>query len=264
VPISSGAAEIDAVLFDLDDVLVPFHTQAAWQWAWHPQGPALGPRRVQAALKRSLKAWDRRRWQGVTGKSPPADPTALTDHLTFTLREVAGRVLPPEEEAAVVRRLLRPAGEIERYPDVAPTLARLAARGVRCGTVTPLPETSAQWILKRVLLPESLLVGSGDPGAPSVPDRAAFRAAVERLGSVPAKTAYVGDLFWSDVRAAHRAGLVAFLIDRSDAFPNVTVGRMRSLRDLESTLGRGPGPPPADGAGAADADPRAAAGSERI
>ena len=169
MPISSGEAEIDAVLFDLDDVLVPFHTPAAWQWAWHPQGPALGERRLQAALKRALKGWDRRRWQGVTGRSPPADLTALTEHLTFTLREVAGRSLPPEEEAAVVRRMLRPAGEIERYPEVAPTLARLAARGLRCGTITPLPESSAQWILKRVGLPETMLLGSGDSGAPTVP-----------------------------------------------------------------------------------------------
>ncbi|MFY9717878.1 MAG: HAD family hydrolase [Thermoplasmata archaeon] len=264
MPISSGEAEIDAVLFDLDDVLVPFHTPAAWQWAWHPQGPALGERRLQAALKRALKGWDRRRWQGVTGRSPPADLTALTEHLTFTLREVAGRSLPPEEEAAVVRRMLRPAGEIERYPEVAPTLARLAARGLRCGTITPLPESSAQWILKRVGLPETMLLGSGDSGAPTVPDPAAFRAGVERLGSVPATTAYVGDLFWSDVRAAHRAGLVAFLLDRSDAFPNVAIGRMRTLLDLEATIERGPGAPPAEGAGAPGDAAKPSAGSERI
>jgi len=264
VPISSGEAEIDAVLFDLDDVLVPFHTQAAWQWAWHPQGPPLGERRVQAALKRSLKAWDRRRWQGVTGKAPPADAAALTDHLTQTLRELAGRPLPPEEEAAVVRRILHPAGEIERFADTAPALARLAARGIRCGTVTPLPEESARWMLKRAGLPEALLLGTGGGEAPVVPDRAAFRAAVDRLGSTPAKTAYVGDLFWSDVRAAHRAGLVAFLLDRPDANPGVAIGRMRSLGEIEATIERGPGPPPGEGSGSPDGASSPSAGSERI
>ncbi|HEY1198566.1 MAG TPA: hypothetical protein VGG32_07560, partial [Thermoplasmata archaeon] len=70
--LSYGPHEVDAVLLDLDDVLVPFQTPAAWQWAWRPQGPVLGERRVKAAVRRALKAWDRRRWQGLTGKAPPA------------------------------------------------------------------------------------------------------------------------------------------------------------------------------------------------
>lgn len=264
MPLSSGETEVDAVLFDLDDVLLPFQTPRAWQWAWRPQGPALGERRVQAALKRSLHAWDRRRWQGVTGKLPPADLAALTEHLTQTLRTIAGRTLPPEEEAAVVRRFLRPAGEVERFPDVGPALDRLRALGVRFGAVTPLPLESARWLLKRGGLPEAIVLGAGDPGAPVVPDRAAFRAAAERLGSPPARTAYVGDLFWSDVRAAHRAGFAAYLLDRHDTFPHVAVGRMRSLAELEATLARGPAPPPAEGGGGPGGETPPAPDGERI
>jgi len=264
VPLSAGAGEVDAVLFDLDDVLVPFHSRAAWQWAWHPQGPPLGERRVQAALRRSLKAWDRRRWQGLTGRAPPADLAALTDHLAATLRAVAARSLPPEEEAAVVRRILRPSGEIERFPDVLPALARLAGRGVRVGVLTPLPAESARWLMKRAGIAESLLLGAGDPGAPVAPDRAAFRSAAESLGAPPARIAFVGDLFWSDVRAAHRAGFPAFLLDRPDANPTVAGGRMRSLAELEATIERGPGPAPAEGAGAPDDAPPPTAGGERI
>ncbi|MGP8078485.1 MAG: HAD family hydrolase [Thermoplasmata archaeon] len=264
MPLSSGEAEIDAVLFDLDDVLVPFHTQLAWQWAWRPQGPPLGERRVQAALRRSLHAWDRRRWQGLTGRLPPADLAALQEHLTATLKAIAARGLPPEESAAVVRRILRPAGEIERFPDAALALGRLAARGVRCGIVTPLPAESAHWLLRRTGLPDSLLLGAGDPGSPVVPDRQAFRAAAERLGSPPARTAYVGDLFWSDVRAAHRAGLSAFLLDRPDSFPHVAVGRMRSLGELEATIERGPAPPPVEGTGVPSGSPPSGGNGQRI
>jgi HAD superfamily hydrolase (TIGR01549 family) len=186
-------------------------------------------------LRRSLHTWDRRRWQGLTGKLPPADPPALHEHLAATLHAIAGRPLPPEETEAVVRRLLRPAGEIERYPDVAPCLDRLRTAGVRVGIVTPLPAETARWLLHRVGIPETLLL-SRDPSLPSLPDREAFREAVGRLSTSLVATAYVGDLYWSDVHAAHRAGLASYLLDRTESWPRVVTGRMRTLADLETTL----------------------------
>ncbi|HYA71510.1 MAG TPA: HAD family hydrolase [Thermoplasmata archaeon] len=245
--LSYGLRELDAVLFDLDDVLVPFQTPSAWQWAWRPQGPVLGDRRVKAAVRRALKAWDRRRWQGLTGKVPPADLVALRDHLANTLAAVAGHPLPTPETEAVVRRFLHPAGEVERYADVPTTLDRLRAVGVKVGVVTPLPLESSRWLLHRCGLPENLVLGAGDGPGPCVPDRAAFRAAAEALGSPVDRVAYVGDLFWSDVRAAARAGLASVLLDRRDAWPKVLTGRLTSLDLLESTLAAGGSPPETDG-----------------
>jgi len=247
VTLSYGSREVDAVLFDLDDVLVPFQTPAAWQWAWRPQGPVLGDRRVKAAVRRSLKAWDRRRWQGLTGKAPPADLAALRAHIADSLAAVAGHPLPPAETEAVVRRFLRPAGEVERYPDVPTTLDRLRSAGVKVGVVTPLPADSARWLLHRCGLPEALVLGTGDGPGPCVPDRAAFRAGAEALGVPVDRVAYVGDLFWSDVRAAARAGLAAVLLDRRDAWPKVLTGRLTTLDLLESTLSAGGSPPETEG-----------------
>jgi FMN phosphatase YigB (HAD superfamily) len=247
VTLSYGSRELDAVLFDLDDVLVPFQTPAAWQWAWRPQGPVLGDRRVKAAVRRSLKAWDRRRWQGLTGKAPPADLAALRAYLADSLAAVAGHTLPPAETEAVVRRFLHPAGEVERYPDASTTLDRLRSAGVKVGVVTPLPSDSARWLLHRCGLPESLVLGTGDGPGPCVPDRAAFRSAAEGLGVSLDRVAYVGDLFWSDVRAAARAGLAAVLLDRRDAWPKVLTGRLTSLDLLESTLAAGGSPPETEG-----------------
>jgi len=264
VPLSAGSTEVDAVVFDLDDVLVPFHTLAGWQWAWRPQGPALGERRVQAAIRRSLHAWDKRRWQGLTGRAPPADIAALDAHLAATLAAIAGHALPPEESAAVVRRILRPAGEIERYADVLPALGRLRERQIAFGAVTPLPTESAQWLLRRTGLAAVPLLASGAAGAPTVPDRAVWRTVVERLGTAAERTAFVGDLFWSDVRAAHRAGLAAFLLDRHDAWPHVAAGRMRSLNDLEATIARGPASPAADGGSPSDEPTAGGSNGERI
>ena len=66
------AREARAVVFDLDETLIPLHTFARWQWAWRPNGPALSDRHVRAALRRELHAWDRRRWRGLVGAEPPA------------------------------------------------------------------------------------------------------------------------------------------------------------------------------------------------
>ena len=234
-----GDSEVDGVLFDLDDVLVPFHTAEVWQWAWRPQGPLLGERKVRAAVRRSLRAWDRRRWQGLTGKAPAADLPALREHLAATLWAIAGHALPVPETEAVVRRVLRPAGEIERYADVPTALERLRSKEVRAGVATPLPAESARWLLRRAGLAESLLLVAGDTGGPALPDRSAFRAVAVRLGVPVARLAFVGDLFWRDGRAAARAGLKAVLLDRHDVWPKVLSGRMTTLDALEPTLAAG-------------------------
>lgn len=236
-----GPQVIDAILFDLDDVLVPFQTPAAWQWAWRPQGPVLGERRVRAAVRRSLKSWDRRRWRGVTGREPPVDLAAFVHHLRDSLGTVAGHSLPEAETEAVVRRLLRPAGEVEKFPDVAPALERLRVAGVPWGIATPLPAESAQWLVRRVGIDPARLLVTGE-GPKPLPDRAAFRAAAERLTLPVERIAFVGDLFWSDTRAAARAGLASILLDRHDAWPKVHTGRAVTLNDLESALATGGSP----------------------
>jgi FMN phosphatase YigB (HAD superfamily) len=245
VTLPYGSSEVDAILLDLDDVLIPFQTPGAWQWAWRPQGPVIGERRVRAAVRRSLKAWDHRRWLGLTGKEPPADLAALRQHLADTLSAIAGHPLPPAETEAVVRRVLRPAGEVERFPDASLSLERLRLRDLKIGVVTQLPGDSARWMLHRTGFPENLLLLSGDPGSATLPDRAAFRLAVERVGSTVERTVFVGDLYWSDVRAAARAGLPAVLLDRHEAWPKVQHGRMVTLDALEATLAAGSAPPEA-------------------
>ena len=240
-----GSAAVDAIIFDLDDVLVPFQTPAAWQWAWRPQGPVLGERRVRAAVRRSLKSWDRRRWRGLTGREPPVDLSALHQHLRASLSEVAGHPLPDPETEAVVRRLLRPAGEVEKFPDVTPALERLRAAGVPWGVATPLPAESAQWLLRRVGIDGERLLVTGE-GPNPLPDRSAFRAAAARLELPVERVAFVGDLFWSDARAAARAGLPSVLLDRHEAWPKVHSGRVVSLHDLEAALAAGGSPASAE------------------
>ena len=226
-----------AVLFDVDDTLVPWQTLAHWQWAWRPRGPLLSPRHALAAIKRSLHAWDRRRWDGVVGKSPATDEAAGRQWLRETLAAVAGHALPEAETEAVVDRFLKPAGEIEQFADVAPCLANLQAQHIAVGAVSELPGEVARGALRRSGLPDSMLVRAGDePDGLRLPSAEAFRAAAAKLGAKPKETFFVGDLYWSDVRSAARASLGSVLLDRNDWAVRIEAPRLRSLSALAGQL----------------------------
>ena len=66
----------------------------------------------------------------------------------------------------------------------------------------------------------------------SKPDEAIFRLAVDRLGIEPHQAAYVGDSYGYDVVGARRAGLVPIFLDRSGAYEDADVARIRSLSEL--------------------------------
>ena len=231
---------LTAVLLDLDDALVPWQTVAHWQWAWRPRGPVLSERHVRASIRRQLHLWDRRRWRGLVGKEPSTDPTTYRSFLAELLAEIAGHALPPAETSAVVERFLKPAHEVESFPDAAALLKTLAERSVRVGVIAALPAESAKLALRRAGLAESLLVTTDDDPGDRPPSVAGFRAAVERLSAKPRETLYVGDLFWSDVRAAGRAGLTSILIDRHDMSPRVQGPRIHSLAEVPNLLDRPP------------------------
>lgn len=241
---SEEAGPPRAVLIDLDDTLVPWQTPAHWQWAWLPRGPVLNERRTRAAIRRALHAWDRRRWQGIVGAAPPADASAYRAHLRETLLAIADRPLPDPEVEAVVTRFLLPAHEAEMFPEAAAALGLLGERKIPVGVVTALPAASGRRALQRAGLPESLPLLAEEGEGPGLPAAKAFRAAAARLGAKPAETLYLGDLYWSDVRAAARAGLRAVWVDRSPGPPKASGPRIRSLAELPSLLVAAPPPAP--------------------
>jgi FMN phosphatase YigB (HAD superfamily) len=232
------------VLFDLDDTLAPFQTIAHWQWAWKPQGPLLPERHARAAIRKSVRAWDRRRWQGLVGAEPPVGAADFRLHLHDTLLAVAGRPLGDFEVESVVDRFLRPSPHSETFDDVPAAGRWLKEHGVEFGVLTPFPEPVARAFLARTGLPADvpLFADPGTPEAPRLPAAAAFRTARKALASRTARVVYVGDMYWSDARAAARAGLEAVLLDRSDAFEGLGGTRIRSLAELPKLLESDPTP----------------------
>jgi putative hydrolase of the HAD superfamily len=243
-----------AVLWDFDDTLVPVHTLERWQWAWKPQGPRLNERHVRASIREGLRRWDRRRWEGLMGESPAADDRAYHDALRDMLFAIAGRPLPDAETEAVLARFPKYPGPIEPYADVRGCLDALAARGMKMGVLVGHTGSRARELIGQLrlqpLLP--LILGDGTE-EPRPPAAVAFEAGCAGLEVEPEEAAFVGDLFWSDVRAAGRVGLRGVLLDRSDWWSRVESTRIRSLSELpgvlsaplpEATTGGGPGASP--------------------
>jgi putative hydrolase of the HAD superfamily len=228
-----------AVLFDLDETLVPLCTPVRWQWAWRPNGPVLSDRHVRAAIRRELHNWDRRRWHGVVGSERAVTAGDYLELLRAMMLAVADRPLPDDEVAMVVDRFVRPIGPAEQFSDVAPALRQLASLGLPYAIVSALPAGASRPFLHRVGLDERRLVEAPADALP-VPDRAAFRRAAAFLGVPPAQVVFVGDLYWSDVRAATRAGLQTVLIDREGHTPPAAGRRIASLAELPEAIARGP------------------------
>ncbi|MGC2288459.1 MAG: HAD family hydrolase [Thermoplasmata archaeon] len=225
------------VLWDFDDTLVPVHTLERWQWAWKPQGPRLNERHVRASIREGLRRWDRRRWQGLVGDSPSADATTYHDALRDMLYGIAGRTLPDLETEAVLARFPRYPGPIEPYPDVRPCLNALNARGLRMAVLVGPTGSRARELLGQLRLLDLLPQVFGEAAEEARPPAAAaFESVCSKLDVARDETAFVGDLFWSDVRAAGRAGLRGILLDRNEWWSRVESTRIRSLSELPDQL----------------------------
>ena len=117
------------------------------------------------------------------------------------------------------------------------TIAELKRRGLRIGVVSnaegrvehDLEAAGYRGLLETVV--DSHLVGVEKP------DPEIFRIALKRMKVKPEGAVYVGDLPSVDVAGARAAGLAAVLLDRYDLYPDESVRRIGSIRELPALLG---------------------------
>ena len=117
--------------------------------------------------------------------------------------------------------------------DVAPTLARFRALGLRLVVVSNA-NGRLRHLFDRVGLTSyfDAVLDSHEWGVEK-PDPRLFRIALERAGADAATTAHVGDLFYIDVEGARAAGLrEGILLDGADLYPHVDCRRLRTLDEL--------------------------------
>ncbi len=139
----------------------------------------------------------------------------------------------------IARRVYDEFGDAARwraYPDVAPALERLKARGLRLGVISNWDRRLAR-ILDGLGLGGlfDTIISSAEVGLRK-PDPRIFDVACEELGVAPGEAAHVGDHEYADLLGANSVGMAAVLIDRHGGDTPDYEPFLRSLDDLESVL----------------------------
>lgn len=214
---------VEAVLLDSFGTLV----------SMEPPGPRLAARLgiglapAEAAFRAEIAYYVAHHVEGNDARSLDE----LRDRCAEAMRQALG---DSALDLATVRAAMLDSIRFHPYPDAAPALRSLRARGLRlvvasnwdCSLPQVLEEAGLGSLLDGVV--SSASVGAGKPSP------ALFEAALG-LAGVPAELAlHVGDSPEKDVAGASAAGIRAVLIDRGGehAGPAGAVTRVRSLSDL--------------------------------
>jgi putative hydrolase of the HAD superfamily len=211
----TGAARLEGVLFDVDDTLVD--TMAAFGAAiaaasrvWLPHLPEDRYPEVLALWRADPNGHYRAYTRGEVDFD--AQRMARANELQATF---GGELL---DDAAYVDWKDLFWGTFEQswtaFDDARPVLDALADAGLRVGSLTNARvELQTRKLAAAGLEDVPLLVGVDTLGF-GKPDPRVFAEACRRLGTDPARTAYVGDELDVDARAARAAGLVGVWLDR--------------------------------------------------
>ena len=211
---------VDGVLFDIDDTIVDTRTAFAAALAGVVAAylPALPDDEAAARLREVVAMWRADPHARYHRYTSGQDTYLHQKMLRANDLHAAFGGPPLDEDAftawnAVFDEGFRASWAAHHETD--PVLERLLAAGLAVGALsnagTPLQTAKLEkaGLLERV----PMLVGVDTLGV-GKPDPRVFLEACRRLGTDPARTAYVGDELDIDARAAVQAGMVGIWIDR--------------------------------------------------
>jgi FMN phosphatase YigB (HAD superfamily) len=166
---------------------------------------------------------------------PPGDREArIVELWRATLSATAGRELPTEVGAKFRHFLSEGERPIHLYSDVRRCLDGLTTGSRSLAVVS---NSTSEAGLRRILDRAGILgyfrrvLSSGTEGV-SKPDPEIFRRAVTRLGVAPAEALHVGNLPFTDARAARAAGLHALWLNRFGLGLGLDPPEISSLREV--------------------------------
>lgn len=186
--------------------------------------------------KRKLDEW---LWPQLRAGKPPskADYYYWREYLNALVLTVG---VPEVKRQEVISRLAAKFSEIgvwsRIFPGAQEYLQELRRRGYILGVISnSLGLIEHQ--LRAVGLAEcfEFIVDSHYVGFEK-PHPEIFRLALEKSGSGPSETLFVGDLYSTDIGGAQGAGLGGILMDWVGAYPDAAVPRITSLPGLDQAL----------------------------
>lgn len=191
-------------------------------------GVDVGPEAAERAFRAEM-------WHYLTHHMEGADEDGL-ERLRDECAAVMGEALGvPELDQATVRLAMLESLELAAFPDAAPALRALRARGLRIVVASNWDCSLPVWLQRAGL--GGLLdgaVSSAVVGEPK-PAPAVFRAALELAGVTAEQAVHVGDSVENDVAGARGAGIRALLVLRGGERPK-GVESLRSLAELPSLI----------------------------
>jgi putative hydrolase of the HAD superfamily len=169
----------------------------------------------------------------VEGRDPAA-LDELRDRCARVMRDALGLA---DVGLPLVREAMLGSLQFHAFPDAAPALEELRARGLSVVAASNW-DSSLPEVLERTGLAPLLdgVVSSAVAGA-TKPAPDVFRAALELAGAAPSEAVHVGDSPDKDVDGALALGMRAILLDRAGAMPSEErVPVIRTLAELPSLV----------------------------
>jgi HAD superfamily hydrolase (TIGR01549 family) len=232
---------VSAVLFDLDGTLrhnLPSSNHTFFDYAAQ-LGAVDSPERRRNALR-----WVHYYWaQSAEMLCDQQTYGGLTDsfwsyYSYLTLRSFAC----PEAQAQALGPLVHQRMQEEYQPvdhvpaDAWDTLAALREAGFSLGVVSNRSHPYSEQMAALGLTPFfQFALAAGEVNSWK-PEPGIFLHAVERLGTQPQKTIYVGDNYYADILGAANAGLRPVLLDPEGLFPEAECPVITSLGELLGLL----------------------------
>jgi len=228
------------VFFDLGGTLLVMRRDRIFRRVLSEEGREASLERIHSAYMDSESWWLKAYGDRVMTPEQTREAYRDLDERTFM------SLYPNEEheEALRVSKLVRKRWPeldseipLELYPDVEPTLTKLANDGYFLGLISNAPPDTARVVevlgLRKYL--RSVVI-SGDVGY-SKPHPEIFRIALREAGVNPVDAIHVGDFFEADIIGARNAGIKGLLIDRESSQSGLDCPRMKSLGEVYDHLG---------------------------
>ena len=226
-----------AVIFDWGGTLtLPLETSYYLDDVWTAAAAHMSPERAEE-VARHLRMLESEVWEVARVEHRS---NRMEDLLRSAAEELRLELAETALEEAALRHLEGLLPHITHDPDAVDVLSRLRERGLRIGLLS-----NTMWpahFHERLLDENGLLdliderVYTSDLDV-TKPHEESFRAVMERLGTAPEESVFVGDRPWDDIYGAKRTGMRAVLrpnplVPDHEVVPDAEIDRLPDLLPL--------------------------------